>query len=151
MALTLRTHGLEGLKKRSRDREKKLKNFQIVNKKAATVIFGWIQRNFNAEGGLHESSRFGPWKQLKPATIARRRKGKGAGGAKILQDKGRLKGGFQVSATNRQGVVRNRVVYGRTHEEGRGKIPQRKMLPTGRQGTKIVFPVYRRHVRVATK
>ena len=151
-AITLKVVGLVGLRKKMADRKKRLKNFRTTNKKAAIVLHSWVMRNFKAEGALHDNS-FGPWKKLAPATIRRRRGGaqRGLPKAVILQDTGQMKGGMMPGANNRFGWVKSSIntPYAVTHEHGRGKVPQRKILPTVEQGSDIVFPVFRRHVKLA--
>jgi len=143
------------------------RGMQPAHKAAAIQLFGWIQKNFDAEGKLHDKSSL-HWPKLKPATVAGRRKGKSkakafgsgqdAGGrtrnekgqfasrVKILQDTGRLKGGFDVTANPKRGRVENRVRYSVIHEGGwpAKKIPQRKMYPTIKQGKKIAIPAYQK-------
>lgn len=124
-------------------------NLEPTNRKAAIVLDQWTQRNFKAEGGLHENQRL-KWKPLSPVTIKFRRRG----GDKPLQDTGRLKNSFVVSAVNEFGLVQSRVSYANLHEFGgfssfrgvRVKIPQRKMLPEEDQGFKLVRPVYQKYV-----
>ena len=69
----------------------------------------------------------------------------------MLQDTGTLRGGFVPSGNFFKGKVENYVPYARIHEEGRGKIPQRKMFPSERQAYDLVRPIFRDHVRVSIK
>lgn len=119
-------------------------------KQAAVVTLNWIDKNFKAEGGLHEDKQL-KWKPLKPVTIALRRKNTDT----ILQDTGRLKSGWDIHVQGAGASVRSRVGYSSLHEKGgtsafRGKtvkIPQRKILPTERQALKIVSPVVERYLK----
>ena len=98
----------------------------------ANAQIKWIDGNFKAEGIEKK------WRPLSPVTIARRRKGPNASiSDKILQDTGKLKGSFNTGKpgnvfklTNKEVTVGSNVQYAATHEHGRGKVPQRKILPT---------------------
>ena len=134
--------GIPRLLNKFKKRERKVFNMKTVNLKAIILIDRWVQQNFRAEGALHENNRFGPWKPLSPSTLSQRRKGSSA----ILQDTGRLKNSFDFKATNTFAKLGTRVNYSVDHEFGKGRIPQRKILPTDEQGSKIIAPVYKRFV-----
>lgn len=82
------------------------------------------------------------WRPLKPATIAKRRKGKGAGSAKPLLDTGRLRNSITKRLRGNSGVeIGTNVVYAAIHQfggqAGRGRkvnIPQRSFLATADRG-----------------
>lgn len=131
-------------------RSKKIDNTRGANLAAATTIKGWTIRNINQEGRLHDEGKF-RWPPLKPSTIEARRRGGGLGEPKPLQDTGRLKGGFEASATKGFGIVRNNVNYAPVHEFGTNKVPQRKMFPSKKQATDLVLPVYEKFVNKAIK
>lgn len=93
----------------------------------------WVLKNFEAEG------LEGKWAPLKPETIARRKKGRGAGGQKILQDQRDL---FKSFNRGNEGHVYRRdaheievgssLNYAATHHYGDKKrgIPARPILPS---------------------
>lgn len=74
------------------------------------------------------------WVPLKPSTIARRRKGRGAGSARPLQDTGNLRRNFLPGNVEDQGqnaiVFFNPTPYAAAHDEGSAKrhIPQREFM-----------------------
>ena len=76
----------------------------------------------------------GSWAPLKPATIARRRKGRGTGSARPLQDTGNLRRNFL--PTNIDDLGNNSIVffnptpYAAPHDEGSEKqhLPQREFM-----------------------
>lgn len=133
-------------------RKSKLANFTAFHKKVAIVVLGWVFKNFQKDGGLHDDSSL-KWPALSPATIARRRQGS----PQILRDTGRLRGGFESKANRSQAVISNAVVskkgfkYGQIHEEGLFGIPQRKMFPETDQAEDIVRPVMVAHIRKSIK
>ena len=75
-----------------------------------------VQKNFDEQGRPQR------WTPLKPSTLARRRKGKGSGGAKILTDTGRLKNSIShklVAGADGPGVsVGSNVKYARRQQKG---------------------------------
>lgn len=75
------------------------------------------------ENSVSPSGR--PWEPLKPATIAQRR----ANSDKPLVDTGRLRNSISATAESRSIVFGTNVVYGGTHQFGRGPIPARPYLP----------------------
>tara|TARA_Y100000310_G_C20643172_1_gene795099 strand:- start:1228 stop:1692 length:465 start_codon:yes stop_codon:yes gene_type:complete len=150
MAIIFDVQGDKELLRRMKRRQKKLgpSFMRKANKGAAILLDRWTQQNFRSEGGEHDEAAL-YWPPLSQATISRRRTGPGSGTAKILQDTGRLKSGFEITANRGFGRVENKVKYSVKHEFGHGRIPKRKMFPTIQQGEKIVFPAYREFVKRA--
>jgi len=109
-----------------------MENRRSLYAQAVVIADKWIQDNFKFEGALAQE---GGWKPLKAATLARRRKGKGKGSPKILQDTGQLKSRWKHQWTARFGKIQSGVIYGTTHHEGYKplKIPARPILPTEEQ------------------
>tara|TARA_Y100000310_G_scaffold287065_1_gene311723 strand:- start:428 stop:895 length:468 start_codon:yes stop_codon:yes gene_type:complete len=149
-SLVFDIQGDKELLRRMKKRKKKLGGafMRKANKIAAIKIDQWTQQNFRSEGREHDDS-FLHWPPLSQKTIDRRRQGPGTGTPKMLQDTGRLRGGFEISANKGFGRVQNRVKYSVKHEFGHGRIPKRKMFPTVQQGEDIVFPAYREFVKRA--
>ncbi len=139
---------LEDKFKRGKSNLNKLRGANLA---AAVTIQKWVIKNIDAEGRLHNSSQF-RWPPLSPATIAARRTGPNATlSPKPLQDTGRLKQSFQVSATEQFGLVQSRVNYASVHEDGTKNVPQRKLFPTSRQGEELVKPAYEAFIKKAVK
>lgn len=138
--IDLKAIGLATVQRRMLERSIRMKNMRPANLAAITEIRKWVDNNFQKEGRLHENGKLA-WKPLSKFTLEKRRKGK-KNGTKILQDTGRLKNSFELSATNKQGTLLNRVNYAVKHEKGFGRIPQRKIFPEMKQAEKIVKPVY---------
>lgn len=97
----------------------------------------WIDKNFQAEGGLLSD---GKWKPLADSTVRGRRRGKRKiktqaqrrrYRARILQDTGRLRQSFTMRATNSSVTVGTAVPYAVYHESDapRKVLPRRRMLP----------------------
>jgi phage gpG-like protein len=125
-----------------RQRRTRLADFTSFHKKAAIQILGWVFKNFQKDGGLHDDKSL-KWPLLSPATIARRKQGNPA----ILRDTGRLRGGFESRANRSEAVIENKVEYAIKHELGTSRIPQRKMFPMQDQAEDIILPVMREHIR----
>jgi len=146
MAIKTKILGLssiKGLISKYDKRKKNLKNRRGVNLSAVVTIEAWIKRNFTNEGKDHDDPGL-RWPPLKASTIKNRRRGRGVGSPKILQDTGNLRNRWDRKADNRSGLLRSRQNYSSIHEEGRPSrnIPQRKIFPTKRQGQDIIRPVY---------
>jgi len=117
--------------------DKELTDFTIPLKQSGVYMLGSIDRNFRAQG------RPTSWTPLSPLTIARRRKGKGTGSMRILQDTGRLKQSITTETAMRMKDknalgVGTSVPYARIHQYGgtqklfntnkMAKIPERPFL-----------------------
>lgn len=153
MSFSLNVYGLQGLRSDTARRLSMLRNKRGVYLAAATVLKQWVLRNFQADGKLHDESKY-YWPPLSEYTIQKRRKGRGAGVPQILRDTGRLRAGFETGADQRHGWIVNRVEYSVIHEfgkQGKPRIPQRKMFPTEDQARKIVLPVLESHVARAIR
>lgn len=101
----------------------KAKNLKKPLKQACVLMIGSISKNFRAEG------RPKKWAKLAPMTIAMRKKeGKGA---KILQDKGGLKGSFSYKIkSNQEAYVGTAYKYAGLHQHGGTiRIPARDIYP----------------------
>lgn len=129
-----------------------VKNMRAVNLRAAVIYEQWIKRNFRDKGTLHENAHF-HWKPLAESTVKGRRKGKKKRPDMILRDTDDLMNRWQITADNKQAVIKSGVKYSSVHEKGSGraKIPQRKIFPTEKQGQKIVDPVYKKYMDQLSK
>lgn len=155
-----------------KDAKEQLQDMRPTLKKAAILVLSWTQRNIKQEGALHKNRKYA-WPPLAESTIRARRTGKKkgkktrrstkaipitAGRVPMLQDTGRLIGGFLTFTATKTSKVINKVVdpqsrvaYAPDHELGKGNVPQRKMFPDTAQGVEIVNPAFKALVRKATK
>lgn len=134
---------LDKFKSGMKDRHKKASNQRKVNAAALVMVDRWIQKNFQREGDPK-------WKPLSPVTIALRRRGRGAGRPKILQDTGQLKTRWKHLFTHKKSVIQSGVEYGLKHEEGL-RVPKRKILPTNKQIWPELKKVYQSFVKRSLK
>ena len=143
MTLSMKTIIKTDVHERMAAREKQMQDLRPAHLAAAIGLRRWVDKNFKADGRLHENGRY-HWKPLKASTIKQRRKGKGKGKPQILRDTGRLSADFIPTASKEKGKVVNKTPYAVYHEGGAPKagLPQRKMFPTRAQGVKIVIPYY---------
>lgn len=130
-------------------RAERLSRLRTANLAAIIQVDKWVQKNFKQEGSL--SGGGSPWKPLAPSTLAGRRKGRGVGSAKILQDKGQLKTRWKHTATARTAVLQSGVPYGDYHDRGTGTIPKRKILPTQRMVKPILKRIYKAFLKKGLK
>ena len=121
--------GFNQLQKKLTNISRRLSDRRTINARAVVVIDRWIQKNFQSEGQLAQS---GGWKKLSSVTIAMRRKGKGKGSPRILQDTGALKTRWKHLWTHTSAKVQSMVNYGIKHDKGIG-VPKRPVLPTEEQ------------------
>ncbi len=103
---------------------KNLSNFKVVNKSIVIFLDQEIQKQFKTEG-VHLTKN--KWESLKEATINRRRNK--APPYRILQDTGFLKSRWEHIFTQRKAAIKSKVEYGIYHDEGRGHLPERKIIP----------------------
>lgn len=146
MISSFKIKGIDKVIRKTTNRISKLNDKRPVYLMAATRYRAWIDKNFIAEGKLHDNKSL-KWKPLKESTIKRRRKGKKEKEDRILQDEGNLKRDWQISATRRYGKVKSGHKYSSFHEQpkgrGKGKLPQRKIFPTEKQAWEdIILPVF---------
>jgi hypothetical protein len=150
-------------------RSGKLSSRSGANKMAVVSILRWIDKNFQSEGRLaHPDS--GGWKPLAPSTIASRNRRQrvkaartgarergsiGAGRTPILQDTGALKGRWHYTVQQDGARVWSGVEYGPYHDQqdskGRGKLPQRRILPTVPQIMPTLRRIYGTFVKTSLK
>lgn len=82
-------------------------------KAAGALVQASVQKNFNEQGRPEK------WTPLHPRTLARRRKGKGKGGSKILIDSARLRNSIQFQLITGPAVeVGTNVEYAARHHFG---------------------------------
>jgi len=95
------------------DTRDRINNMKTPLMRISEVIYQSIMQNFSEEGTDKEK-----WKELSPLTIALRRKGKGEGKPKILQDTGYLRANIIPNATDEYATVGTNVGYGFIHQFG---------------------------------
>lgn len=94
-------------------------------KKASIFLDKWVQENFKTEGG-----KVGGWVPFSLYTREMiRRYDPERSPAKLLQKTGRLRASFQPFFNSKNAGIGSDLPYAKTHEEGFGNIPMRRMLP----------------------
>lgn len=106
---------------RFRKLARQIKNKRPMFKRIGVKLLNAISDNFQTES--HEGDK---WERLSPTTVVRRR----LGSDRILQDTGRLRGSFVQEATSNEVRVGSPIEYAPIHEDGKGNVPERKMLPS---------------------
>jgi phage virion morphogenesis protein len=129
MAITVR--GLDESKRTDEAMAERTSNLtpvlQVLAQDLKTLIDDSFDRSRSPEGAR--------WPPLKPATIKRRRSGRGKGPrAKILVDTARLRNSVTTRALPRAIQFGTNVEYAATHQFGRGPIPARPFLPIDPSG-----------------
>lgn len=116
---------------------------EIPHKKIALFLDRWVQQNFKSEGG-----KVGGWPPFAHGGRLRIQPGKPASfdpRAKLLQDTGRLRASFTPFSNKRTAGIGSDLSYSEKHEEGEGRLPQRRMLPRRKDVQAEVRERYRSH------
>ena len=139
---------------KQKKRKKKATNMFVYHMKASAFLDQWAQRNIKSEGRL-----VGGWKPFAETNVngvflKGRWVGTGATRrfdttAKLLQDKGDLRKSIKPFATRRDGGIRSVLQHAIDHHEGKGHLPERRILPKKREVIKDIRKIYRRHVKSA--
>jgi phage gpG-like protein len=127
--------GLRLLLDRVSEMERDVRDADRLLKVAGEMLVTSVRKNFEHEGRpIH-------WSPLRPATIAGRRKGRGRGGHKILQDTGILIGGIHKEVVA-EGVkiATSPLPYARRQQEGYD--PGGKLDRLGRRQSKTPARIY---------
>jgi phage virion morphogenesis protein len=114
---------LEEVKERVRKQLELIKNAKGLLPQIATIMYQSVMKNFQEEGTDKQK-----WKPLSIATIMGRRKGRGGGRVKILQDTGYLRTSIVPRVEGDYAIVGTNVHYARIHQFG-GVIPKRYVEP----------------------
>lgn len=124
--------------------ERTVTDFRVANKKVAIDLYGWTLRNYQTGG-----SKVGGWAPLAPATV--KRKLKQGYSAQTLLRTGALRQNFAFFSDETQAGVGNRTSYSLPHETGAPSrnLPQRRMMPEGKEMVEIAERTYGAHVRSA--
>lgn len=116
-------------------------------KKASIYLDKWVQENFKSEGG-----KVGGWVPFSPYTLVMIQKyDPSRTPAKLLQKTGRLRSSFVPFATSKNAGIGSELPYAKTHEEGFGNIPMRRMLPKRQEVIGDINRIINDHVKGALK
>lgn len=147
--LSMKVVGAKKLMRGLTAASKRLADPTPANKAAVITYEGWVKKNFIAKGGLHD----GKYKNWKPVSnkYAKWKKSKNKNPANILRlSNGMMRDWFRY-ADKKKGVLKSAKWYSSLHENGEGRMPQRKIFPSRKQGNTIVRPVYQAFVNKAVK
>ena len=131
------------LEKRLQKIGRKLSDFIGVHKEASILLDRWVQKNFKDEGQSLGADSWPPF-----ARGGRWRRGFGLDtAAKLLQDTGRLRISFTPFSSAKTAGIGSDLSYAEPHEEGKGSLPQRRMLPKAAEVQDALIELFERHVR----
>jgi len=123
--MTIEFQGLDKFQGYMSDVSERLSDARIANLAVAQKAWKDVMEHFKNEEGPD-----GKWAPLNVSwTLAARRKGKGTGSDKILQDNGDLRRSIQFRSTKTDAEVYTGLVYAGTHQYGR-KMTIRKRTIT---------------------
>jgi len=119
----LRISGIDKIKEKVAAASRRGGNLVQFTEYVAARAYKECMKHFRDEAGPD-----GAWAPLSPATILRRRQGRGSGGAKALRDTGRLWTSILFRGTRDAALVFTNVRYGAAHQYGAKNIPKREFL-----------------------
>jgi len=126
---------------------KRLANFKQPYQQAAVFLDQWVQHNFRTEGGKYKG-----WKPFSPVTLRMiSANDPGRMPPKLLQKTGRLRQSFLPFHTRRNAGIGSQLPYSKEHDEGEGRIPQRKILPTDKLVKPDMAKILRGHITMSAK
>ena len=147
MKINIKAEGVNRLKQKLQSQANNLLNLQPLWQ----LVGMYVQKQTIKERFYKEQAPDGTkWKPLSPARIKQRMKRHKSGNMKILQDTGELRRSVQYEAKQTYVRIGSNLIYARTHQFGRGKIPARPFLgvtPNEQQHINDMFRAYlKRHV-----
>ena len=147
MKINIKAEGVNRLKQKLQSQANNLLNLQPLWQ----LVGMYVQKQTIKERFDKEQAPDGTkWKPLSPARVKQRLKRHKSGSMKILQDTGELRRSVQYEAKQTYVRIGSNLIYARTHQFGRGKIPARPFLgvtPNERQHINDMFRAYmKRHV-----
>ena len=147
MKINIKAEGVNRLKQKLQSQANNLLNLQPLWQ----LVGMYVQKQTIKERFYKEQAPDGTkWKPLSPARIKQRMKRHKSGNMKILQDTGELRRSVQYEVGQTYVRIGSNLIYARTHQFGRGKIPARPFLgvtPNEQQHINDMFRAYlKRHV-----
>lgn len=127
-----KTKTLTEMQKIIRERQKKMQEWRTPLGMIATQMYRAVMENFRRQGTEDE-----PWKPLSPVTIKMRRKGKGRGSPRILQDTGTLMGSIIPTYDERRALVGTTLNYAIKHQFGVGARTETVPAYTRKDGVRV--------------
>lgn len=156
--VVLRINGAEKVQANLSHLARQIGDTKTANRAVAIQFYGWTQRNYNSDGSL-----VGGWKALAPSTVKRKAKLRkeqmlvisGHLRASIVHEGkeqaptfGHSDGHFY---TGEIAGIGTEVDYGKHHQEGTVRIPQRRFLPNEQEALEMGTRVYEFYVKKAVE
>lgn len=124
-----------------RKRVREMTDLTTPNRRIATFLDNWVQRNFDSEGELS-----GGWTPF--AAGGRWIPGIGLdASAKLLQHTGELRASFRPFYDSKQVGIGSDLERAKYHEEGTSTIPARPMLPREKDIIEPVLEIFNRYFK----
>lgn len=129
------------LLKRVSGAKSKAQNTGPLMAKISVYLDQWNKVNFSTEGG-----KVGGWEKL--ALGGRRVKGGGVDtSAQILRDTGTLQLSFLPWSTKDEAGIGSKLPYSLYHNEGKGHLPQRRMVPLEQEVIEDIKKIATAHIK----
>jgi phage gpG-like protein len=110
----------------------------VPNRQLAIQLQGWVLRNFQRGGSLQTPN----WAPLKPST-AKQKARKGYSSTPLIRT-GHLRQSFRPFYSREQAGIGSEVPYGKYHETGTSRLPQRAMMPPADVAIAYARQIYER-------
>lgn len=141
--------GIDLLFRRVREMRQNVQDADKALRAASVYVLGSVEKTFRAQG------RPKAWTALAPATLAKRRKGRGRGGPQILIDRARLKNSISYRLTGAGAEIGTNVIYAKRQHfgyeggkgRGRSKTPARPFLVIQPEDVTEIGNIFRRRLR----
>lgn len=117
MNVNAQIFGLDPIQRRLRAAAGAFSNLRPMLTEIGETVITQTQLRF-VDGESPDGSK---WAPLSAVTLARRRKGKGAGSAQPLMDTGRLRNSIAKRVDDKSVFIGTNVIYARTHQFGAAK------------------------------
>jgi phage gpG-like protein len=138
-------------------------NFDRPLRDTRKLLMKEIQENFDRQGALYQGQGFirpggafvnagrattrrRAWSPLAPSTRAQRKRFGFRGARPILVQSGRLRRGFKAYNTKSFMKILNHVPYGKYHQTGTSKMPQRKIMGFTPKNKKAIAQIFKNYV-----
>jgi phage gpG-like protein len=130
------------MRRKIQQRKKAMDNWRKPLKQIAQVLNRAVILNFRTQGSRLPT---GAWKPLSRVTLDLRRKGKGSGSPRILQDSGSLYGSITPYSDDKQAAATTQIPYAAAQNFGRSRMSA--VVP---EHTRILRPKQKRYKGNAT-
>lgn len=141
--IVLRVNGIDKTQANLSRLAGQMRDTTTANRAVATQFASWVGRNYQGEGSL-----VGGWAPVSASTARRKAK---AGKEKILIWSGHLRASILPFSDSQRAGIGTEVIYGKYHDEGTSRMPQRRFIPNEAEALEMGTRVYEFYAQKATQ